>query len=330
MKIAVFSTKPYDQKFLVAANDDHQHELVFLEPQLSRETVVLAAGCQGICTFVNDLLDAQILELLSTCGIRLLALRCAGFNQVDLKAAAHFGIAVVRVPAYSPYAVAEHSVGLMLCLNRKLHKAYNRVRESNFSLEGLMGFDMHGRTVGIVGTGKIGAIVAQIMKGFGCRLLAYDVHPNPEVAALGAAYVELPQLFSQSDIITLHCPLLSETHHLVNAEALARMKPDVMLINTSRGALIDTNAAIQALKSKKLGALGLDVYEQESELFFEDRSDTIIQDDVFERLMTFPNVMVTGHQAFFTTDALQNIAETTLANITEIEQGRVCANEVRL
>jgi D-lactate dehydrogenase len=329
MKVAVFSTKPYDQKFLITANYDHEHELVFLEPQLSRETVILAAGCQGICTFVNDLIDARILERLAQRGIRLIALRCAGFNQVDLKAAARFGITVVRVPAYSPYAVAEHTIGLILCLNRKLHKAYNRVREGNFALDGLMGFDLHGRTIGIIGTGKIGAVVAKIIHGFGCRILAYDVHSNPEVTALGASYVALPQLFSQSDIITLHCPLTPETRHLVNAEAIAQMKPDVMLINTSRGALIDTNATIQALKSKKVGGLGLDVYEQESELFFEDRSDTIIQDDMFERLMTFPNVIVTGHQAFFTTDALQNIAETTLSNITDIEQGRNCTNEVR-
>jgi D-lactate dehydrogenase len=329
MKVAVFSTKPYDKKFLITANYDHEHELVFLEPQLSRETVVLAAGCRGICTFVNDAIDSRILELLFQRGIRLIALRCAGFNQVDLKAAAHFGITVVRVPAYSPYAVAEHTIGLLLCLNRKLHKAYNRVREGNFALDGLMGFDLHGRTVGIIGTGKIGAVVAKIIAGFGCRLLAYDVHPNPDVTALGASYVELSQLFSQSDIITLHCPLIPETRHLVNEAAIAQMKPGVMLINTSRGGLIDTAATTEALKSKKIGALGLDVYEQESELFFEDRSDTIIQDDVFERLMTFPNVMVTGHQAFFTTDALQNIAETTLANITEIEQGQVCANEVK-
>jgi D-lactate dehydrogenase len=330
MKIAVFSTKPYDQKFLTTANYDYEHELIFLEARLSRATVALAAGCQGICTFVNDPIDARTCELLAARGIRLIALRCAGFNQVDLKAAAHFGITVVRVPAYSPYAVAEHTVGLMLCLNRKIHRAYNRVREGNFSLEGLMGFDFHGRTVGIIGTGKIGLIVAQIMKGLGCSLLAYDVYPNVEMPKLGAKYVELPELFAKSDIISLHCPLTPETLHLINAQALEQMKPGVMVINTSRGALIDTQAAIAALKSKKIGALGLDVYEQESELFFEDLSDMIIQDDAFERLMTFPNVLVTGHQAFFTTDALQNIAETTLSNITDIEQGRACGNEVKL
>lgn len=235
----------------------------------------------------------------------------------------------MRVPAYSPYGVAEHAVGLILSLNRKIHRAYNRVREGNFSLDGLLGFNLYERTVGIVGTGKIGLILGQIMKGFGCQLLAYDVYHNPELEALGGKYVELPELFANSDIISLHCPLTPETHHLINTEAIEQIKPGVMLINTSRGALIDTQAVIEGLKSGKIGYLGVDVYEQESELFFEDLSGEIIQDDIFQRLTTFHNVLITGHQAFFTAEALYNIAETTFANITDVEQGRSCANEIR-
>ncbi len=328
MKVAVFSTKAYDREFLTAANYDHEHTLVFFEPHLSFETALLAKNFPAVCLFVNDVADAILLDRLASHGTRLLALRCAGFNNVDLTAAARLGIQIVRVPAYSPYAVAEHAVGLMLTLNRKLHKAYNRVREGNFALDGLLGFDFYGRTVGIVGTGRIGQVVARIMHGFGCRLLAYDVYQSPECLALDVEYVPLPTLLAQSDIITLHCPLMPQTHHLINAEAIAQMKRGAMLINTSRGALIDTEAVIAGLKSQKIGALGLDVYEQESELFFEDLSAAIIQDDLFERLMTFPNVIVTGHQAFFTKDALQNIAETTLSNITDIEQGKPCPNEV--
>jgi D-lactate dehydrogenase len=328
MKVAVFSTKSYDREFLTIANYDHEHTLVFFEPHLDHETALLAKDFPAVCLFVNDIADAVTLGRLAVHGTRWLALRCAGFNNVDLAAAARLGIRVVRVPAYSPYAVAEHTVGLMLTLNRKLHKAYNRVREGNFALEGLMGFDVHGRTVGIVGTGRIGQVVARIMHGFGCNLLAYDIYQSPECLALGVQYVPLPTLLAQSDIITLHCPLMPETHHLVNAAAIAQMKRGVMLINTSRGALIDTAAVIAGLKSQKISALGLDVYEQESELFFEDLSTEIIQDDLFERLMTFPNVIVTGHQAFFTKDALQNIAETTLSNITDIDQGNPCSNEV--
>lgn len=328
MKVAVFSTKNYDRQFLEAANYDYEHELVFFEPQLNRNTAPLANGFPAVCAFVNDRIDALTLEILASHGTRLLALRCAGFNQVDLKAAADVGITVVRVPAYSPYAVAEHTVALILTLNRKIHRAYNRVREGNFSLDGLLGFDLHGRTVGVIGTGKIGQILAQIMKGFGCQLLAYDVYSNPACQELGVQYVELPKLFAQSDIITLHCPLTPQTHHLIDEGAIDHMKRGVMLINTSRGALVDTEAVIRGLKSQKIGALGLDVYEQESDLFFEDLSDEIIQDDVFERLLTLPNVLVTGHQAFFTKEALQNIAETTLANIADFEQGHGCPNQV--
>lgn len=328
MKVAVFSTKPYDRQFLEVANYDHEHELIFFEPRLSRETALLASGCPAVCAFVNDQADATTLEILAARGTRLLALRSAGFNNVDLKAAERLGITVVRVPAYSPYAVAEFAVGLALTLNRKIHRAYNRVREGNFSLDGLMGVDLHERTVGVVGTGKIGQIFAQAMQGFGCRVLGYDLYPNPAFEAIGARYVELPQLWANADIISLHCPLTPETYHLIDAKALQQMKQGVMLINTSRGALVDTEAVIDALKSRKVGALGLDVYEQESDLFFEDLSNQIIQDDVFERLLTFPNVIATGHQAFFTEEALRNIAETTLANITDIEQGVPCSNQI--
>ncbi|MSS72774.1 MAG: 2-hydroxyacid dehydrogenase [Candidatus Latescibacteria bacterium] len=328
MKVAVFSAKSYDRTFLERANAAQGHELVFLEPRLTRETCALAAEFPAVCVFVNDPLDAPVLTALARRGTRLIALRCAGFNNVDLAAARDLGMTVVRVPAYSPYAVAEHAVGLILALNRKIHRAYARVREGNFALDGLLGFDLYGQTVGIVGTGKIGVLVARIMKGFGCHLLAYDPFPNAECEALGVDYAALSDLFVRSDIVTLHCPLTPETHHLIDARALDEMKPGVMLINTSRGALVDTRAVIRALKSGKVGYLGLDVYEEEANLFFENLSDRLIQDDVFARLLTFPNVVVTGHQAFFTRNALEHIAETTLANITDFEQGRPCVNQV--
>ncbi|MBW4543032.1 MAG: 2-hydroxyacid dehydrogenase [Symplocastrum torsivum CPER-KK1] len=328
MKVAVFSTKAYDRRFLEAANTEHGHELIFFEPHLTSDTAILASESPAVCVFVNDQLDENTLQALANQGTRLIALRSAGYNNVDLTAASKLGLTIVRVPAYSPYAVAEHTVGLILTLNRKIHRAYNRVREGNFSLDGLLGFDLHGRTVGIVGTGKIGVLVGQILKGFGCQLLAYDVHQNPECEALGAKYVKLPELFQASDIVTLHCPLTKDTYHLIDDQALAQMKQGVMLINTSRGALIDTKAVTEALKSRKIGYLGLDVYELESDLFFEDLSEDVIQDDVFQRLLTFPNVLITGHQAFFTENALKNIAETTLSNITDIEQGNPCPNIV--
>lgn len=330
MRVAVFSTKTSDRRYLEAANARYGHELVFFEPRLTGETASLAAGSAAVCAFVNDELNARTLKALASQGTSLIALRCAGYNNVDLAAARELGLTVVRVPAYSPHAVAEYTIGLMLALNRKIHRAYARVREGNFSLDGLLGFDMHGKTVGVVGTGKIGAIVVRILKGFGCGILAHDPFPSPECKALGAEYVSLAQLFSGSDIVTLHCPLTPETHHLINAEALCRMKPGVMLINTGRGALIDTRAVIAALKSGKIGYLGLDVYEEEADVFFENLSDQVIQDDVLARLLTFPNVLVTGHQAFFTHEALVRIAETTLANITDFEQGRPCVNEVPL
>lgn len=322
MKVAVFSTKSYDRDFLSAANRETEHELVFLEPRLTPQTCRLADGFPAICAFVNDQLDASVLLPLSRQGTELIALRSAGFNHVDLPAAEQLGMTVTRVPAYSPHGVAEHTVALMLALNRKIPRAYNRVREGNFALDGLLGFDFHGRTVGIIGTGKIGAVVAKIMAGFECRILVYDVARNPDVEALGAKYVSTEELFAQSDIITLHCPLVPATHHLINEEAIARMKRGVMLINTSRGALVDTQAVVRALKSGKIGYLGLDVYEEEADLFFEDLSTRVIQDDVFSRMLTFPNVIITGHQAFFTRNALEAIARETLENITAFEQGR--------
>ena len=328
MKVAVFGTKPYDRRFLQAANKDNTHELVFYESRLNRETVSVASDFPAVCIFVNDQLDAPTIEELSRAGTQLIALRCAGFNNVDLSAAKNHGITVVRVPAYSPYSVAEHTVGLLLALNRKLHRAYARVREGNFALGGLLGFDLHGKTVGIVGTGKIGTIVAKLLHGFGCTLLARDIHPNPECEHIGVRYTSLAELFSASDIVTLHSPLTPETHHLIDEKALEQMKPGVMLINTSRGRLIDTKAVIRGLKSGKIGYLGLDVYEEEADLFFEDLSDKVIQDDVFARLLTFPNVVITAHQAFFTREALQNIADTTIANITEFEREGTCSNVV--
>lgn len=322
MRVAVFSTKPYDRQFLQAANKHFGHELVFFEPKLSRETCKLADGFPAVSVFVNDELDAYVLLCLAKGGTKLIALRCAGYNNVDLRAAEELQLTVTRVPAYSPQAVAEHTVALILALGRKLHKAYNRVREGNFALDGLLGFDLHRQTVGIVGTGRIGLAVAQILRGFGCKLLGYDVAVNSDAENLGVCYVALPELFAGSDIITLHCPLVPETYHLINEEAIAQMKRGVMIINTSRGALIDTRAAIRALKSGKIGAMGLDVYEEEADLFYENLSDQVIQDDVFARMLTFPNVIITAHQAFFTRGAMEAIARETLSNITAFEEGR--------
>ncbi|MBN7770023.1 2-hydroxyacid dehydrogenase [Marinobacter daepoensis] len=327
MKVAVYSTKPYDEHFLTQANQDgHPHELVFLEPRLNAATAALANGFDAVCVFVNDQVDAPVLAQLAEGGTRAVALRCAGFNNVDLKAAERLGIDVVRVPAYSPYAVAEHTVALILTLNRQIHRAYHRIRDGNFALDGLLGFDLRGRTVGIVGTGQIGMEVVRIMRGFGCQVLCNDPRQNPEVPALGGRYVSLDELFRQADIVTLHCPLTPETHHLIDAGAVARMKTGVMLINTSRGAIVDTAAIIEGLKSGQIGYLGLDVYEEEGDLFFEDLSNIVLKDDVFARLLTFPNVVITGHQGFFTRNALENIARTTLGNLTELEARRPCAN----
>ncbi len=328
MRVAVFSTKPYDRQFLDAANRSHDFKLKYFESRLTSETVQVAAGYDGVCVFVNDVLDAEVIARLAAEGVKLIALRCAGFNNVDLHAAAEHGMTVVRVPAYSPHSVAEHTVAMMLSLNRKIHRAHNRVREGNFSLDGLLGFDFHGQTVGVIGTGQIGQVVIQIMLGFGCQILAYDPYPNPQVERLGASYVALDDLLAYSDVLTLHCPLTPETRHLINAETLALCKDGVMIVNTSRGALIDAHDVIEALKSGKVGYLGLDVYEEEADVFFEDLSGQILKDDTLARLMTFPNVLITSHQAFFTRNALQNIAETTMRNIALFAAGKPAENAV--
>ncbi|QHV01393.1 2-hydroxyacid dehydrogenase [Synechocystis sp. CACIAM 05] len=329
MKIAFFSSKAYDHQFFQQANQSHQREMFFFDAQLNLDTAILAEDCPVICLFVNDQAPAPVLEKLAAQGTKLIALRSAGYNNVDLKTAADLGLKVVHVPSYSPHAVAEHTVGLILALNRKLYRAYNRVRDDNFSLEGLLGFDLHGTTVGVIGTGKIGLAFAQIMNGFGCHLLGYDAFPNDKFTAIGQAlYVSLNELLAHSDIISLHCPLLPETHYLINTNTIAQMKPGVMLINTSRGHLIDTQAVIQGIKSHKIGFLGIDVYEEEEELFFTDHSNTIIQDDTFQLLQSFPNVMITAHQGFFTHNALQTIAATTLANIAEFEQNKPLTYQV--
>ncbi|MGC9526301.1 MAG: 2-hydroxyacid dehydrogenase [Limnospira sp.] len=333
MKVAVFGSQIYDRRFFDEANSRREtpHELVYFEARLRSRTAPLASGFPAVCIFVNDEADAETLKILAQNGTKLIALRCAGFNNVDLQTAAELGMKVVRVPAYSPYAVAEHTVGLILTLNRKIHKAYNRVREDNFTLNGLLGFDLNGSTVGIIGTGRIGMIFAQIMHGFGCHLLGYDAYPNDGFQQIGdSRYVELPELFANSDIISLHCPLLNETHHIINEGAIAQMKKGVMLVNTSRGALIDTSAVIQGIKSGMIGSLGIDVYEQEDQFFFEDWSGEIIQDDTFQLLQSFPNVVITGHQAFFTKEALTAIAETTVGNIADFEGGKDLKNEVKI
>ncbi len=328
MKIAVFGTKPYDRESFEGAKSQYGHELTYLEPRLALETAVLAAGFPAVCAFVNDRVSAEVVGILAVSGTKLIALRCAGFNNVDLPAAKAHGLAVARVPAYSPYAVAEHAIALLLTLNRKTHKAYNRVREGNFALDGLTGFDLHGKTVGVVGTGKIGVCVVRILKGFGCRVLAFDPFVNPEAVAAGADYVPFETLLAESNVITLHCPLTPQTRHLIDDAALAKVKPGVMLLNTGRGALIDTPAVVRALKAGRIGQLGLDVYEEEEGVFFEDQSAAGIKDDVLARLLTFPNVLVTGHQAFLTHEALHNIADTTLANATRFENGEPCPNRV--
>ena len=327
MRVAVFSTHSYDRQFLEEANAG-RHELTFLEPRLTAATAPLAARFPAVCAFVNDQLDRAALEALAAGGTRLLALRSAGFNHVDLPAAKALGFTVARVPAYSPHAVAEHTIALILALNRKIHRAYMRVREGNFALDGLLGFDLVGRTAGIVGTGKIGAAVARILLGFGCRVIAFDVVENAACRALGVEYVPLEELWRAADVITLHAPLTPQTRHMVDSAAIRQMKRGVMIVNTGRGALVDTRALIAGLKSGHIGYLGLDVYEEEEGLFFEDQSAAVIQDDVFARLLTFPNVIVTAHQAFFTREALRAIGETTIGNITAFEEGGRSGNEL--
>jgi len=329
-KIVVYSTKGYDRTFLTQENQAHGHELIFLEDMLRPETAALAKGADVVCLFVHDHADEAALQTLAAGGTKLIVLRCAGYNNVDLKAAAALGMDVRRVPSYSPYAVAEFAMALIFALNRKIHRTYNRVREGNFALDGLLGFDLNGSTVGIIGTGKIGCLLAAPMKAMGCKILGYDVMENPAFKTAGGVYTSLDEVLAQSDIISLHCPLTPETHHLINSESLAKMKNGVMLINTSRGALINASDVITALKSGKVGYLGIDVYEQEEGVFYENLSEEIIQDDVLLRLLTFPNVLVTSHQAFFTATALRNISETTMRNIAEHFTGVESPNQVLL
>lgn len=331
MKIAVFSSQPYDKRFLEGTNQakfsERKYEFVHFVFPLSQKTAPLAQGCEAVCAFVNDQLDAPVLETLHKSGTRAILLRCAGFNNVDIETAKKLGLFVARVPAYSPEAVAEFTIALIQTLNRKTHRSFNRVREGNFNLDGLLGFTMHGKTVGVVGTGKIGLAAAKILHGFGCRLLAYDPFKIPEFEKYGE-YVELDALLEQSDIVTLHCPLMDATRHMINETTLNRMKTGAMLVNSSRGGLIDTGAVIAALKARKLGGLAIDVYEQESSLFYQDRSSEILDDEVFLRLMTFPNVLVSGHQAFFTEEALTEIAEVTLRNAECYVTKESCPNVV--
>lgn len=330
MKVAVFSAKRYDRDFLNAANLTVQHELHFFDAPLEMDTVSLAKGCPAVCIFVNDTANAEVLQALAAGGTKLVALRCTGFNNVDLAAAAKYGIKVVRVVSYSPHSVAEHAVALLQALNRKIHRAYNRTRDSNFALDGLMGFDLHGKTVAVIGTGKIGRVFGQIMRGFGCEVLGYDAYPSAEFEALGGRYTDLATIGKTADIISLHCPLTPETTHIVNADTLARIKPGTLLVNTSRGGLVDTQAVIKALKNGQLGGLALDVYEQEAGLFFEDLSSTVIPDDVLQRLISFPNVIVSAHQAFFTKEAITTICETTLQSVTEFAEHKTLSNEITL
>ena len=328
MKVAVFSTKSYDKEHFTQANSRFGFELEFFDVRLEAKTARLAHGFPVVCLFVNDDADREVLTELAANGTRVIALRCAGYNNVDLAAARELGMKVVRVPAYSPEAVAEHAVGMMMCLNRRIHKAYQRTRDANFSLEGLVGFNMHGRTAGIIGTGKIGIATLRILEGFGMRLLVSDPYQNQAALDLGAEYVDLDTLFQESDVISLHCPLFKENYHLLNAQAFAKMKKGVMIINTSRGGLLDATAAIEALKQGTIGALGLDVYEEEQELFFEDKSNEVITDDVFRRLSACHNVLFTGHQAFLTKEALLAIANTTLDNVRSFAAGNTNGNEV--
>jgi len=335
MKVAVFSTKSYDKEYLEEANIENKHELVYFESSLNKGTARLAENFDAVCVFVNDTLTSDVVESLSDLKVKLIVLRCAGFNNVDVASACGNNIQVLRVPAYSPTSVAEHAVALILTLDRKTHKAYNRVREGNFSIERLVGFELSGKTIGIIGTGRIGTAFANIMKGFGCNIIAFDAYQNKALIEAGVKYTSLDEVFKTSDIISLHCPLTPQTHHLINKDSLNMMKKGVMLINISRGKLIDTNAAIEALKEGRLGYLGIDVYEQEENLFFKDLSEIVIRDDKISRLMTFPNVLVTAHQAYFTDIALTGIAQTTIQNLSNFENGvinsqnQVCINVIK-
>ncbi|MDD9898899.1 MAG: 2-hydroxyacid dehydrogenase [Candidatus Melainabacteria bacterium] len=326
MKIAFFSAKSYEQPFFEQANEGLGHEFKFIDCHLERSTVEFAQDCQAVCVFVNDDLSRCTLLKLKEQGVKLIALRCAGYNNVDLDSAAELGLDVVRVPSYSPDAVAEHAIALILTLNRKTHKAYNRTREANFSIDGLMGFDLKGKTVGIFGLGQIGHSFAERMAAFGCKILVHDPYLNEITHDYDL--VTSCEIFKQADIISLHCPLTPETHHMIDSKAIQAMKPGVMLINTSRGAVVDTKSVIQGLKTGHIGYFALDVYEEEADYFFEDLSNTVVCDDSLARLMTFPNVLITGHQAFFTQEAMEQIAQTTMNSVEDSAQGRKLANQV--
>jgi len=331
MRIAIFGTRLYDRQFLTAANAEGRFDLLFLDTPLDGRTAALAAGCEAVCVFVNDLVDRPVIEQLAARGVRVVALRCAGYNNVDLRAAEELGIAVVRVPAYSPHAVSEFTIGLLLSLDRKIHRAWARVRENNFALDGLVGRGLHGRVAGVVGTGRIGALVARALRaGFGCEVLASDPFVDPALVELGVRYVPRGQLLREAEIVSLHCPLTPETRHLIDARVLAEAKPGLVIVNTSRGALIDAAALIEALKSRRVGGVALDVYEQEAGIFFDDLSSEIIEDDVLQRLLTFPNVLMTGHQAFLTEGALAAIAAMTLESVGDFLAGRPLRDGVRL
>lgn len=327
MKVAIFDTHRFEREYFEKANQRLGHSITYFDVRLSEETAPLVFGFDVVCPFVNDLLDEKILNIIKVANIKLIALRSVGFNHVDLEAALRLDIKVVRVPRYSPYAVAEHAAALILALNRKIYRSYSRVREGNFSLDGLVGFDLAGKTIGIIGTGKIGSVMVKIMNGFSCNVLAHDIRPNYK---LKDVYYEthLPNLYEKCDIISLHLPLTPETRHIIDAAAFNAMKDGVMIINTGRGALIDTQELVVALKSGRIGYAGLDVYEEEEEVFFQDLSTQVLQDDVLARLITFPNVLITSHQAFLTHEGLTNIAETTLQNVTDLEQGKELINRV--
>ncbi|WP_339869183.1 2-hydroxyacid dehydrogenase [uncultured Algoriphagus sp.] len=329
MRVAFFSTKSYDKESFNHYLPDHSHEFTYFEPKLDSNTIALAEGYDAICSFVNDHLDEKTLIKLDELGVKNIVLRCAGYNQVNLEKAAELGFKLCRVPAYSPEAVAEHALALLMTLSRKTHKAYNRVRENNYSIEGLTGFNIHGKTVGVIGTGAIGKAFCEIMLGIGCKLLAHDIYENEELKKLGVTYLTLDELFAQSDIISLHCPLTPDTFHLINSTTLSKMKNGVVILNTSRGALIETKSVIKALKTRKVGNLGIDVYEQEENLFFQNLSETIVLDEQIARLMTFPNVLITGHQAFLTQEALAQIAKITLQNLDELAAGGDLSNEIK-
>lgn len=329
MKVTFFSTQPYDKTFFEEHNKRFGLVIDFFEVALNEKSVNLIQQAEAICVFVNDMVTRQVIELLAAKGVKIIALRCAGFNNVDLSAAAEFNIRVVRVSAYSPHAVAEHAVAMIMTLNRKTHKAYNRIREQNFSLTGLMGVDLFGKTVGVIGTGNIGMVFSKIMLGFGCHVVAYDVKEQESMIRAGVVYCPLEEVLSKADVLSLHCPLNEKTRYLINGDTIHQMKKGAMLINTSRGGLINTQSVIHALKSGQLGALGIDVYEQEESLFFRDLSEHILEDDTIARLMSFHNVLITAHQGFFTQEAMDQIAETTLSNLRDFDTNAPLINEVK-